>query len=52
MTILDDDVALEEEETLAVLFETLPEGVEPGDEPNATVTIVDDDECKCIECEI
>ena len=41
--IVDDDISLEGEETLIVEFETLPEGVLPGDNPNSMVTIVDDD---------
>ena len=43
MDIVDDDESLEEQETLTVSFATLPEGVEEGDDPTSTVSIVDDD---------
>ena len=41
--IVDDEVALEGEETFQFFFDTLPEGVVAGDPDDAVVTIVDDD---------
>ena len=45
-TIIDDDTPLEEDEDFTFVLADLPEGVEPGDQPNSTVTIADDDGCK------
>lgn len=44
--IVNDDVVLENPETFTLDFETLPSGVIPGDNPEAVVTIIDDDPCK------
>ena len=44
--IVDDEVALEGEETFQFFFVTLPEGVVAGDPDEAVVTIVDDDDGK------
>ena len=41
--IVDDEVALEGEETFQFFFVTLEQGVLPGDQSEAVVTIVDDD---------
>ena len=41
--IVDDEVALEGEETFQFFFVTLEPGVLPGDQGEAVVTIVDDD---------
>ena len=42
--IVDDEVALEGEETFQFFFDTLPEDVIAGDSNEAIVTIVDDDD--------
>ena len=44
--IVDDEVALEGEETFQFFFVTFPEGVVAGDPDVAVVTIVDDDDGK------
>ena len=44
--IVDDEVALEGEETFQFFFDTLPEGVVAGDSDEAVVTIVDNDDGK------
>ena len=44
--IVDDEVALEGEETFQFFFETLPDNVITGDPDEAVVTIVDDDESR------
>ena len=44
--IVDDEVALEREETFQFFFVTLPEGVVAGDPDEAVITIVDDDDGK------
>ena len=46
MGIVDDEVALEGEETFQFFFAALPEGVVAGDPNEAVVTIVDDDNSK------
>ena len=44
MGIVDDEVALEGEETFQFFIFTVPEGVEAGEENEAVVTILDDDD--------
>ena len=46
MGIVDDEVALEGEETFQFFFVSLPEGVVAGDANEAVVFIVDDDNGK------
>ena len=46
INVIDDLVALEEDEMLTVSFGVLDEGVVPGDPDEAEVTIVDDDDGK------
>ena len=41
--IVDDEVALEGNETFQLFFETLPDNVAAGDPDEAVVIIVDDD---------
>ena len=43
LTINDDDIALEDEESLVFTFEQLPPGVEVGPVPESTIKIVDND---------
>ena len=42
--IVDDEVALEGEETFQFFFETLPEGVVAGDPDEAVIIIIENDE--------
>ena len=42
--ITNDTITLEDDETFMFFLEDLPEGVVPGDNPESTVTIVDDDD--------
>ena len=42
--IVDDEVALEREETFQFFFDTLPEDIIAGNSNEAIVTIVDDDD--------
>ena len=48
VSIVDDDVALEENETLVVRFDSLDEGIVPLEPDEAVVTIVDDDKGKMV----
>ena len=41
--IVDDSVTSEGNETFMFVLDTLPEGVVPGENPEADVTIIDDD---------
>ena len=43
VAIVDDEVALEREETFQFFFDTLPEGVVAGEPNEVVVTIVDND---------
>ena len=46
--IVDDDVALEGNETFVVRFDSLDEGIVPLDPDEAVVTILDDDNGKIV----
>ena len=48
--IVDDEVALEGEETFQFFFDTLPEGVVAGEPSEALVTILDNDGKPCYQC--